>query len=213
MKERSDALLKPAQARYLEGLLPERDPVARAIEAHARAHGVPIVDPEVGVFLYIAARTAGVRRALEIGTATGYSGLWIARALPPEGRLVTIDIDPERQAFAQARWKEAGVLERIEARLGPALEVLPTLQGPFDLLFIDAVKQEYRAYLEQALPLLRPGAVVLADNVLWKGWIAEGRRDAETEALRAFNAFVTRHPRLTALLLPIGDGLLYATVH
>lgn len=212
MKAEGDPILQPDQARYLESLLPARDPVAAAIEAHAREHKVPVVDPEVGRFLHIAASSIDARRILEVGTATGYSGLWLARALPPEGRLITIDVDPERQRLARQRWTEAGVAGRIETIQGAALDVLPTLAGPFDLLFVDAVKTEYRAYLDLALPLLRPGALVIADNVLWGGRVARGVADAETRALREFNRYAMDHPRLTAVVLPLGDGLLYAVV-
>ena len=212
MKADSDPILQPDQARYLESLLPVREPVAAAIEAHAREHHVPVVDPEVGRFLHIAACSIDARRILEVGTATGYSGLWLARALPLQGRLITIDVDPERQHLARQRWTEAGVADRIETIQGAALDVLPTLTGPFDLLFIDAVKTEYRAYLDMALPLLRPGALVIADNVLWWGRVARGVDDAETRALREFNRYALEHPRLTAVVLPLGDGLLYAVV-
>jgi caffeoyl-CoA O-methyltransferase len=212
MKGNPAAILHLEQEQYLEALVPPRDPVAAAMEAYGHDHKVPIVDPEVGRFLYIAARACRARRILEVGTATGYSGLWLARALPPDGRLVTIDTDPERQRLARESWQQAGVADRVETVVGPALEVIPTLQGPFDLLFIDALKPEYAGYLERALPLLGPGAVVIADNVLWKGQVARGDTDEETAALRAFNAALMVHPRLDATVIAVGDGLLYGVV-
>jgi predicted O-methyltransferase YrrM len=212
MKDSIGKILREEQEQYLVALLPARDPVAAGIEADADQHQVPIVDPEVGRFLYIAARSIQARRVLEVGTATGYSGLWLARALPEGGKLVTIDVNPARQARAREAWAAAGVAERVETITGPALEVLPTLSGPFDLLFIDALKDEYQQYFDLALPLLRPGALVLVDNVLWKGRVATGEHDEETDAIRDFNAYTMSHPRLTAVILPLGDGVLYAVV-
>jgi caffeoyl-CoA O-methyltransferase len=209
MKGNIGAILREEQERYLVGLLPARDPVAAAMEAAAEQSGVPIVDPEVGLFLYLVARSSGARRILEVGTATGYSGLWLARALPPDGRLVTIDVDPERQRQARESWTAAGLADRVETHLGPALDVLPTLAGPFDLVFIDAEKPEYQGYLERALPLLRPGAVILVDNTLWMGEVARGEHTRDADAIRAFNAFVMQHPRITAEVVPVGDGVLY----
>jgi caffeoyl-CoA O-methyltransferase len=125
---------------------------------------------------------------------------------------VTIDVNPSRQGRARESWAAAGVADRVETITGPAIEVLPTLRGPFDLLFIDALKEEYRQYFDLALPLLRPGALVLVDNVLWKGRVAAGEHDEETDAIRDFNAYAMSHPRLTAVILPLGDGVLYAVV-
>jgi predicted O-methyltransferase YrrM len=212
MKANIGAILHPEQERYIESLLPPRDPVAAAVEAHSTAGSpaIPIVDPEVGRFLYAVARGMQARRVLEVGTATGYSALWLARALPADGRVVTIDVDAERIAQARAFWTQAGVSERVETVCGPALAMLPTLRGPFDLLFLDALKEEYQGYLDAALPLLRPGALVLVDNVLWKGKVARGEHDEETDALRAFNAATLSNPALTGVVLPLGDGVLYA---
>jgi caffeoyl-CoA O-methyltransferase len=212
MKDSIGKILREEQEQYLEALLPPRDGVAADIEADAAQHRVPIVDPEVGRFLYIAARSIQARRVLEVGTATGYSGLWLARALAEGGKLVTIDVNPSRQGRARESWAAAGVADRVETITGPAIEVLPTLRGPFDLLFIDALKEEYRQYFDLALPLLRPGALVLVDNVLWKGRVAAGEHDEETDAIRDFNAYTMSHPRLTAAILPLGDGVLYAVV-
>jgi predicted O-methyltransferase YrrM len=210
MKAASDAILRPEQAQYLEGLLPERDEVARALEADAQEHDVPIVDPEVGRFLQIAALSIGARRVLEVGTATGYSGLHLLKALPPDGELVTIDVDETRQRTARDHWSQAGVSERTTFVLGPALEMLPTLDGPFDLVFLDAIKDEYKRYLDLALPMLRVGGVVLADNVLRAGKVATGEDDPNANALRIFNAYAMNHPQLLSVVLPLGDGLLYA---
>ncbi len=210
MKRSVDGILHADQAEYLDRLLPERDEVARALEADAGRNDVPIVDPEVGRFLQLAALSIGARRVLEVGTATGYSGLHFLRALPPDGELVTIDVDAERQRTARDYWRQAGLADQARMVLGPALEVIPTLAPPFDLVFLDALKPEYQGYLDLSLPLLRRGGLVIADNVLWGGDVARGEHDEDTDALRAFNAYAMRHPQLLSVILPLGDGLLYA---
>ncbi len=210
MKDASDAILRPEQAVYLDQLLPARDHIAAELEHDAALHDVPIVDPEVARFLEVTARACGARRVLEIGTATGYSGLHLARGMAPDGELVTIDVDAGRQATARRVFQGAGLGERVTLMHGPALSVLPTVRGPFDLLFLDAVKTEYQAYLDLALPLLRVGGVVIADNVLRAGKVASEERSELLDALRDFNRYAMSHPQLMALILPLGDGLLYA---
>jgi predicted O-methyltransferase YrrM len=214
VKAAPDRILRTAQADYLERTLPKRSGVLSAIERQARADGVPIVDPEVGLFLDQVVRACGVRRALEVGTAIGYSGVWIASALPPDGQLVTIDVDPERIATAKRHFGEAGIAARVECLLGPGLEVLPRVEGPFDLVFLDALKEEYRGYVELALPKLRVGGGLVCDNLLWGGQVAEEvRREderASTLALRKFNPWFVSHPQLRAQILPLGDGTGFA---
>ncbi len=214
MKAAPDRILRTAQAAYLERLLPPRSGVLAQIEKDARRAKVPIVDPEVGLFLDQIVRGFGVRRALEVGTAIGYSGTWIASALPPDGRLVTIDLDQDRIATAKRHFAAAGVADKVECLLGPGLEVLRGIEGTFDLLFLDAVKEEYRGYLLIALPKLRVGGVVVCDNLLWGGQVAEKVRKQDekpsTEALRKFNPWFLEHPQLRAQILPLGDGTGFA---
>jgi caffeoyl-CoA O-methyltransferase len=188
-----------------------------AIEAAAEPDGIPILDRASGRVL--AALAAGRRRIVEVGTAYGYSTLWMALAQPAGGTIVTIDPDRGRTDKARAWWRQAGVVaERITVVNAPALAAFaadePALRGPFDLAFIDALKPEYRAYLEAIVPRLAPGALVVADNVLWSGRVS-GERPADpddegTSALRSFNESVLRDPRFAASILPVGDGLLVA---
>jgi len=208
MKDRADAIVHAAQARYLGALMPARDGVRSEMEALAEREGIPISDPEVGRMLEILARARDARRMVEVGTAIGYGALCLARGAP-RGRVFTIDTDPERIAAARGFLERAGVAERVELLEGPALEVLPTLDGPFDLAYVDAVKTEYRAYLDLLLPRLADGGVVVVDNLLWKGWVADppAEEDESTPALRAFNRYFVSHPELRALVLPVGDGL------
>jgi caffeoyl-CoA O-methyltransferase len=210
MKQGVDNILHQEQAEYLEQLLEARGEIFQSLEQNAQEHNVPIVDPELGRFLQIAALSVGARRVLEVGTATGYSGLHFLSVLPADGELVTIDISEQRQQIARDHWRQAGVSARATTLLGPALEVLPTVEGSFDLLFLDAIKTEYRQYLDIGLPRVRAGGLIIADNVLWGGAVARGARDEETNALRDFNTYAMSHPQLHAIVLPLGDGILYA---
>ena len=186
------------------------------LEAAARPGRVPILDRESGRVL--GALAADRRLICEIGTAIGYSTLWMALAQQPGGRIVTIDPDSSRTAVGREAWRMAGIAdERIAVIHAPALDALaaghPELAGPFDLVFIDALKEEYAGYLRALLPRLAPGALVVADNVLWSGRTS-GARPARpgdgTAELRAFCAEVLDDPRFTGTILPIGDGLLVA---
>ncbi|HEV8629350.1 MAG TPA: O-methyltransferase [Thermoanaerobaculia bacterium] len=208
MKDRADAILRPEQARYLDRLLPPRDPLLAEMEAWGAARDVPISDPEVGRLLGILARSCRARRIVEVGTAIGYGTLCLARGAP-EARVVTLDNDAERREMARGFLARGGVLERVELLAGEALAVLPGLEGPFDLAYLDAVKREYRRYLDLLLPKLAVGGLVVADNLLWKGRVAEppAEGDPDADALRAFNGYLMMHPQLEAVVLPFGDGL------
>ncbi len=195
-------------------------PALLAIEAAAEPLHVPIVDRDSGRVLSVLA--GGRRRIVEVGTAYGYSTLWLALGQPGDGTIATIDPDRTRTDLARGWWRDAGIADdRIIVVSAPALEAfaaaVPALDGPFDLAFIDALKPEYGAYLEALIPRLAPHALVVADNVLWSGRSSGatggGTGDANTEALRAFCATVLGDPRFTATILPLGDGLLVATWH
>jgi predicted O-methyltransferase YrrM len=174
------------------------------------------IAPEQGQFLAFLVRLLGVHQAVEVGVFTGYSALWQAQAMPEDGRLVGCDIDPEWTRIARRYWQEAGVDDRIDLRLGPAIETLDTLleqegEGGFDLAFIDADKERYDAYYERCLRLLRPGGVCAIDNVLWSGRVAKPRcRDADTLALRAFNDKLRNDGRIHMAMVPIADGVTLA---
>jgi len=189
-----------------------------AIERAAEPDRVPIVDRASGRVL--AALAAGRARIVEVGTAFGYSTLWLALGQPAGGTIVTIDPDRERTDRARQWWRAAGIDDaRITVVTAQALDAFaaaePALAGPFDLAFIDALKPEYPAYLEALVPRLSAGAILVADNVLWSGRVSGTRPsapgDRDTEALRAFDRSVLRDPRFgAATILPVGDGLLLA---
>jgi len=213
MKARIDAILRREQAEYLDRLLPASVGLLEEMEEFAAAHRVPVADREVARFLEITARAIGARKVLEIGTAIGYSVIHLARALPEDGLVVTIEPSQDMIALSESFLLRAGLRERVRIERGAALEVMPRLRETFDLVFLDAVKEEYADYLELALPVLRTGGVVVADNLLWGGQVAGEVRSpdqtASTQALREFNQLFVRHPQLLAEVLPLGDGLGY----
>ena len=210
MKARLDAIIQHEQAEYLDRLLPASDPLVAEMEAYAAEHRVPIADREVARFLEITARTTGARKALEIGMAIGYSVVHLARGMGEQGLIVTIDPSDEMIRAASGYLERAGVRDRVKIERGKALDVMPGLEDTFDLLFIDAVKEEYKQYLDLGLPRLRAGGVVIVDNLLWGGKVAGDDTETSTVALREFNHYFVNHPQLRAEVLAVGDGLGYA---
>jgi len=210
MKAKLDAIIQHDQAEYLDGLLTQKDPLLAEMEAYAAEHRVPIADREVARFIEITARITGARKALEIGMAIGYSVVHLVRGMGKQGRVVTIDPSDEMISAATGYLERAGLIDRVEIKRGKALEVMLNIQETFDLLFIDAVKEEYSQYLELGLPRLRTGGVVIVDNLLWGGKVAGGDSEISTVALREFNPYFINHPQLLAEVLSVGDGLGYA---
>ena len=174
------------------------------------------ISPEQGQFMALIARLTGARRCLEVGVFTGYSSLAVALALPDDGRIVACDVSEEWTAIARRYWAAAGVADRIDLRLAPAIDTLDALiaagdAGTYDLAFIDADKTSYLAYYERALVLLRPGGLLMTDNTLWSGRVADPEvGDADTVALRHYNEHLHRDARIDLSLVPIGDGLTLA---
>src|ERR1044071_882581 len=210
MKARLDAIIQREQAEYLDKLLPASDPFFAEMEAYAAEHRVPIADREVARFLEITARTTGARKALEIGMAIGYSVVHLARGMGEQGLIVTIDPSDEMIRAASGYLERAGVRDRVRIERGKALDVMPRLEDTFALLFIDAVKEEYKQYLDLGLQRFRTGGVVIVDNLLWGGKVAGDDTETSTVALREFNHYFVNHPQLRAEVLPVGDGLGYA---
>ncbi|MGH0031583.1 MAG: O-methyltransferase [Myxococcota bacterium] len=208
--------LSPEVHRYLVDHGTPPDAIQQElIEETRKLGGISMmqVAPEQGAFLTLFTRVLGAKRAVEVGTFTGYSSLCIARGLPEDGHLLCCDVSEEWTAIARRSWEKAGVADRIELVIAPAVETLEALplQEDIDLAFIDADKPGYPAYYEALLARLRPGGVILVDNVLWTGRVADpSADDDQTKAIRAFNDKVAADERVDRVMLPIADGLTFA---
>lgn len=192
------------------------DPILKELADETAALGriaMMQIAPEQGTFMTILARAIGARRAVEVGTFTGYSSICVARALPDDGHLLCCDVSDEWTKIARRYWERAGVAPKITLRIAPALETLRALPADhsFDFAFIDADKTSYLGYYEEILKRMRPGGLILFDNVLWMGAIInEKDQSADTKALRELNDFIARDTRVDAVMLPIADGLTIA---
>jgi len=214
----SRSLLPDAVERYVSGTIARETPLMKRLRAETAKlpeAGMQI-GADQGALLALLVRAIGARRAIEIGTFTGYSALAVAAALPADGRLVACDVNADWTAIGRRYWAEAGVAAKIDLRLAPALDTLAHLRrddgaGTFDFAFIDADKSSYDAYYEGCLELIRPGGLIALDNMLWSGAVADRRKtDATTKALRALNAKIADDARVEACLLTIGDGVMLA---
>ena len=205
-------IVAPEIERYLASLVP-RDPLLAQVAAEGADLGLPIIDTAVGRFLEAVVLSTGARQVLEIGTANGYSAMWLARALPADGRLISIEIDPGRATIARGHIEEAGLTERVSVMVGDAARMVHKVAGPFDLIFNDGDKRHYSALLDQLVALLRPSGVLITDNVLWDGEVVPGlvtpphRPPEETEAIATYNERLAADPRLITSFLPVRDGL------
>lgn len=199
--------------KYLEDLVPKRDPVLQAMEEQALKETIPVVTPAVGSYLAMLVAVSRSQRILEIGTATGYSTVWLARAAAlADGHVTTIDMNAGRREQALQYFREAGVQDRVTSLLGDVRKILPDLTGDYDLIFIDAAKGEYLEYLELGLPKLSENGLLVADNVLFRGWVAPGavyapKYENMVSHLRCFLHKLCHHPELDTVILPLGDGL------
>jgi predicted O-methyltransferase YrrM len=210
--------------RYIDGLFAPEDAALTAALAEARAEGLPQIQVSAGQgkLLYLLARLVGARRILEVGTLGGYSAIWLARALPADGFMVTLELEPAHARVAAKSLHRAGLLEKVELIVGPALESLPTLADrgvdPFDVVFVDADKVNYANYFTSIMRMVRPGSLILADNVIRAGAVLDPKDDDPSAgAARDFNAMIAADARLEAIVLQqVGikghDGLAIARV-
>ena len=186
------------------------------LESEDHPHASMQTSPEQGQFLHWTARAIGAKRTLEVGVFMGYSSTWVALALPPGGKVIACDLSEEYTRRARQTWKDAAVEDRVDLRLGPALETLDALiadgeEGTFDFAFIDADKKNYANYYERALKLIRRGGSIAVDNVLWDGTVIDpSDQDPDTEAIRAFNRKLHTDTRIAITMATIGDGLTLA---
>ncbi len=195
-------------ADYIDALANRGGDVLRSIEDEGLADDWPIVGAAEGSFLHILARAIGARRILELGAAIGYSGTWWARALPPDGELTTVEADPETARIADANLTRTGVKDRVTILVGPAEEILKDLEGPFDLIFVDINKDGYPAVLEPCIRRLRVGGLLVTDNVLWHGAVANSKdHSKDTAAIRTYNERLAKDPRMLVSILPLRDGV------
>jgi caffeoyl-CoA O-methyltransferase len=204
-------IVDPSVEEYAEAhTSPEGDLFERlAAETHEKTTAPQMMVGRIeGRFLGVLVRSLRARRVLELGTFTGYSSISMAFALPSGGRVITCDVNEETTAIARRYAEEAGVADRIDYRLGPGLETIAQLDGPFDLVFIDADKPNYVNYYEATLPLLAEGGLIVADNTLWSGRVIDETDDEDTtQAIRAFNDHVSEDARVENVLLTVRDGM------
>lgn len=197
----------PRIEEYLMGLAPEADPTLLAMEHRAREMPFPIVDRLVGRLLYLLTRLQQPRLVVELGSGFGYSAWWFARAISITGKVVMTDYSPTNIAYAREMFQESGLVDRVEFRVGDALEIGREYRD-IDLLFIDLDKHQYREAAEAMIPRLAPHALVIADNALWHGRVAEGDDDPESRGIREFNDFMTSRKDFFTTILPLRDGVM-----
>ncbi|HUR35375.1 MAG TPA: O-methyltransferase [Vicinamibacterales bacterium] len=199
--------------RYLAGLNHAHDAVLDDVARAGEDQNLPLVDAEVGALLRVLATSVGARRILEIGTCIGYSGIWLARALPADGMLITMEKDAARAAIAKAHFERAGVADRVSIMVGDAALKIVKVAGPFDLIFQDGHKPLYNTLLDSLVKLLRPGGLLVTDNVLWDGEVVPGfiatprRNDEDTRAIVEYNERINAHPQLLTSIVPLRDGV------
>lgn len=193
--------------KYLYSILPKRDPVLADMERYARRHDVPIIGPAAGRLVYLLAQISGARRIFEMGSAIGYSTIWLARAAGPSAAVYYTDGDSANAARALEYFRRAGVDRRVQILTGDAIELMDSVPGSFDLIFIDVDKHQYPAALRKALPRLRSGGLLLADNVLWSGKVAKPAKDASTRGIVQFNRMVYSSKELFPVIIPLRDGV------
>ena len=193
--------------RYLYRILPPRDSVLREMERYAARHDVPIIGPAVGSLLALLVELSGARRIFEMGSAIGYSTIWLARAAGRGAQVFYTDGDPENACRARGYFHRAGVAHRIRVLIGDAIASLRRTPGRFDLIYIDIDKHQYPAAFRATLPRLRRGGLLVADNTLWFGRVARPARDAQTRGIQQFNRLIYSSRQLFPVIVPLRDGV------
>jgi caffeoyl-CoA O-methyltransferase len=201
-------IIQASTEKYIYSLLPPRDAVEREQERYAAKYKVPIIGPACGRLLYQLARLIKAQRVFEMGSAIGYSTLWLARAVGPGGTVFYTDGDPANARRAEDYLRRAGVLGWVRVLVGDALHLLDSTEGQFDLIFNDVNKTQYPEVFRRAVPRLRVGGLFVTDNVLWSGRVARAAagKDAETRAIQQFNRLIYRSPKLFTTVIPLRDG-------
>jgi predicted O-methyltransferase YrrM len=200
-------ILENSVEQYLYSLLPARHAVLAEMEARAHREDIKIVGPAVGRLLALLVQITGARRIFEMGSAIGYSTIWLARAAGPHGRVHYTDGDPARACDARDYLRRAGVASRVDVQTGDAVQLLRRAKGPFDIIFCDVEKHQYPAALKVALPRLKRGGLLIADNVLWSGRVARRSTEDSTRAIQRFNGLVYSSRQLFPVIVPLRDGV------
>jgi len=206
-------IVPDAVERYLASLNRQSDPVLADIARAGERDKLPLVDAEVGALLRVLTLTTRATRVLEIGTAIGYSTIWMAGVLPKDGMLITMEVDEARAKIARDNFARAGLTERVTVVVGDAARMLHKIAGPFDLIFQDGDKKQYGPMLDKLVDLLRPGGLLVTDNVLWSGDVVPGfnktpqQNAADTKAIVAYNEQISTHPSLATSIVPLRDGV------
>jgi predicted O-methyltransferase YrrM len=207
-------IVPDAVEQYLASLNRQSDPVLSDIARAGERDKLPLVDAEVGALLRVLTLTTGATRVLEIGTAIGYSGIWMAGVLPKGGMLITMEVDEQRAKIARDNFARAGLADRVNVVVGNAARMLHKIAGPFDLIFQDGDKRQYGPMLDRLIELLRPGGLLVTDNVLWSGDVIPGFNETpqqpnteDTKAIIAYNEQVSSHPALVTSIVPLRDGV------
>ncbi|HVB33575.1 MAG TPA: O-methyltransferase [Patescibacteria group bacterium] len=208
-RAQEEGILFPAMGRYLDRILPPRDAVLAEMEALARRDHIPIIGPACGRLLALSAQLIRARRIFEMGSAIGYSTTWLARAAGPSAKVYYTDADPQRLAQARIFLRRAGVLKRVELLLGDAIESFRRTPGKFDIIFMDIDKEQYPEALRLALPRLRRGGLLIADNVLWSGHVVRRAQagDRTLRAVQEFNRAIYASKQLFPVIVPLRDGV------
>lgn len=198
---------------YVNKLARDEDELLLGIRKYCRQMDLPNINPEEGRALALLIQTSGAKRVLEIGCCSGYSAIWMARALPEGGLLETIEMKPANTKLAQENFKKANVDKKVKVLEGKALDILPTLaERAYDFIFIDAAKEEYSDYLREALRLAHKGTVICADNMFWQGKVFADDVDDDTEGIKQFQRKIFSNPRLRSTILPLSDGVSWSIV-
>ena len=200
-------ILYPPVEKYMDKLLPKRDAVLTEMEKYAKQRNIPIIGPACGRLLYLLAQISGAKRIFEMGSAIGYSTIWLARAAGPDAQIYYTDGDSENAARARDNFCRGGVEDRIKLLVGDAVELIDTVTGDFDLIFIDVDKPQYPAALGKAVPRLRSGGLLITDNVLWSGRTARPAKDVRTRAIQKFNKMIYASTELFPVIVPLRDGV------
>jgi caffeoyl-CoA O-methyltransferase len=200
-------ILEKHVEKYMDSLLPKRDAVLAEMEKYASRRDIPIIGPACGRLLHLLAQISGAKRIFEMGSAIGYSTIWLARGAGPDAEIYYTDGDPENARRARNNFRRGGVEDRIQLLVGDAVQLIDGLSGAFDLIFIDVDKHQYPDALRKAVPRLRSGGLLLTDNVLWYGRAPRRAKDSRTRSIQEFNRMIYSSSELYPIIIPLRDGV------